>query len=209
MSVPQLVTLPTPFCLNSAIFTLRSVVSRTASPYTLQEQAFKWPGEQWMIDANVAPIVGRANAAKWQAFGLSLQGGYGYFLMGDPLGKQPRGVASGTPVVNGAGQSGNTLMTEGWAFGVTGIMLAGDYIQIGTGLSAKLHMVVEDANSDGSGNALLKISPSLRSSPADGAAIITENTVGLFRMGSNDFSWSVAPGQVYKFSFQAMEVVSA
>jgi hypothetical protein len=209
VSVPPLVTLPTPFCPSSAVLTLRSVVSRTVSPYTLQEQAFKWAGEQWTIDVQLAPIKGRENAAKWQAFGLSLQGGFGYFLMGDPLGKQPRGSAGGTPLVNGAGQTGDTLQTDGWPVSTAGILLAGDYIQIGTGIEAQLYMILEDANSDSGGNSILRISPSLRGSPSDNAAIITSNPQGLFRMNSNDFSWSVAPGQIYTFSFRAVEVINA
>lgn len=209
MSTTPLLNLPTSACFANIVLGLRRVVGETTSPFTLETQHFKWPGAQWFADVTMPPIKGRKVAADWIAFGLNLEGTYGTFLMGDPMAKKPRGVATGTPVVNGANQEGNTLVTSGWTSSITGILKKGDYIQIGSGTSSKLYMVTQDANSDGSGVANLNIQPALRTPPADGAAIITQNTVGLFRMVDNNFSWSVSPGDIYRFSFRAQEVVNA
>ena len=84
---------------------------------------------------------------------------------------------------------------------------AGDYIQLGTGASAHLHKVLEDVNSDGSGNATLTIWPALRESPANNDAITVSNTVGLFRMTSNSMNWSVETMQLYGMSFSAVEAL--
>lgn len=209
MSTPPLLDLPSSACVASVIMTLVRVVGRTESPYTLEEQTFKWPGEAWMIDFSMPTFTNRRIASEWIAFALKLEGSYGHFLMGDPSAKLPRGVASGTPVVDGANQTGNLLLTTGWAPNTTGIILKGDYIQTGAGATSSLHMVVEDADTDSSGNAILQIVPAIRTSPIDGSAIIVNNPRGVFRLTSNDYSWSVSPGPTYRLNFQAREVISA
>lgn len=209
MSTPPLVALPSSSCIASVIMSLTRVVGLTESPYTLEEQSFKWPGERWSIDFRLANITNRGTASDWMAFGAKLQGKYGRFLIGDPAARMPRGVATGVPVVNGGGATGNTLPTKGWTPSTNGILLKGDYIQLGTGVNSRLHMLTENINSDAGGNANLSVEPALRTSPADNSPIITNNPVGLFRMSENTFAWSVDPGMVYRFSFQAVEVLGA
>lgn len=207
MAAP-LVTIPDR-CASSVIMSLRRVVGMAGSPFTLEEQSYKYPGEQWAISFRLPPSVTREIASEWIAFGIKLQGTYGRFLMGDPMGKVPQGVATGTPLVNGGAQSGNTLVTDGWTTNVNGILKTGDYIQLGTGTSSRLHMVVENANSNAFGQATLNIEPALRTPPADNSAIIVNNAKGIFRLTDNNFSWSVDPGPVYRVSFEAVEVVNA
>ena len=76
----------------------------------------------------------------------------------------------GTPVVDRAGQSGNTLHTRGWVASVT-VLKAGDYLSYDTTRGRTLHMVVDDAVSDGAGDCDITIEPPIRTAPADGAAI--------------------------------------
>lgn len=209
MTTPPLVTVPTSSCVASVIMTITRVIGNTVSPFTLEDQSFKWPGEAWSMDFNLPNITNKAIAGQWKAFGVALEGTYGRFLMGDPSARTPQGIATGTPLVDGGSQTGNTLLTKGWSNSVTGILKAGDYIQLGTGTGARLHMVMVDADSDGSGEASLTIQPALRSSPADNAAIVTTDAKGIFKLTNNSFSWSVSPGGIYRFSFQAAEVVNA
>ena len=208
MSAPQLIEMPDT-CAASVIISLNRIIGETQSPFTFESQAFKWPGEQWGISLNLPNITKRDIAAEWIAFGAAMEGKYNRFLLGDPMGKVPRGVATGTPLVNGGGQSGNTLVTDGWTASTNNIMRKGDYIQLGTGLSAKLHMLISDASSDSSGVANLNIVPALRQSPADNASIIVNNARGLFKLTQNTFSWSVNPGPIYRLSFEAVEAVGA
>jgi hypothetical protein len=84
------------------------------------------------------------------------------------------GAHGGTPLVNGANQNGEYLITDGWTAGVTGLLKAGDIIKFTTikeinptsreivpsGRVARF-IVQEDVNSDGSGNATIKIWPPL------------------------------------------------
>lgn len=209
MSTPPLLELPSSACIASVIMTMTNVVGITVSPFTLEEQAFNWPGQAWSMDLKMPPFNNRKAAMDWVTFGLKLKGMYGRFLMGDPSAKKPRGAASGTPVIDGNNQTGNTLMTKGWTNSTAGILLKGDYIQVGSGIESRLHMVTEDINSDGSGKAAIAIEPALRSPPLDNSAVVTENAKGLFKLNGNQWSWSVDPGPVYRLSFQAVEVINA
>lgn len=180
----------------------RSVVAVSVSPFTAQQQAFQHQGQVWQAEITL-PNMTRAQAEPWIAAFLQLNGRYGTFRLGDSAGRAPRGIATGTPLVKGASQTGQTLITDGWTPSQTGILKAGDYIQIGD----RLYKVLSDTNSDGSGNATFDIWPRLRESPADNAAIITNNCTGLFRLTSNEMPWDIGLGLRYSVSFSAVEAI--
>ena len=207
MSDAPLVELPD-LCAASVVMTLQRVVGITASPFTLEEQAFRWPGEAWSVDFRLPPYKSRSDAAQWQAFGLKLKGTYGRFLMGDPAAKMPQGSVSGPAQVNGSNQTGNILAVTGLTPSTVGILKKGDYFQVGSGISSKLHFIVDDVTSDASGNASLTFEPALRYSPPDGSDVVFENPVGVFRMIENSFSWSTDPGKIYRMGFSAQEIVN-
>lgn len=208
MAVPALIDVPISACVASMEMTLRRSVSSSKSPFSFNTQVFDWGGEQWLLNFNLPPITSRAVASDWISFGVRLRGMYNCFLMGDPSAKEPRGVASGTPLVAAGNQVGNVLQTKGWTVSTDGIMKKGDYIQLGTGLNSRLHMVVEDADSDGTGLANLVIEPALRTSPLLNDPIVVRDAKGVFRMTNNDFSWTKRP-MVYGISFTAEEVINA
>jgi len=109
----------------------------------------------------------------------------------------PRGAGGGTPVVDGAGQTGDQLATRGWSASVTGVVRAGDVIALAG--STLVYQVVSDADSDGLGDAVLQISPPLiiGSSPADGAAIQTTGVTFRARLVAAPDLPSAAPAEVY------------
>lgn len=157
----------------------------------------------WMADINL-PRMTRAQAEPWVAALLSLNGREGSFLLGDTANKTARGTATGVPLVKGASQTGASLITDGWTAGVTGILKAGDWFQLGAGTTARLYKVLVDANSNGSGEATLDIWPKLRSSPADNAALVVSSPMGRFML-ANNIDWSVDHAKAYGLSFQAVE----
>ena len=132
--------------------------------------------------------MNRANAEKWFSMLVALRGQLGTFLAGDDqCATTPQGVATGTPLVNGAqGSMSNTLATKGWTHNVTGILLAGDYIQLGTGTAQRLYKVLTDADSDSSGNATFDIFPTLREGVTDSQPLTIQNCMGTFRLAQND-----------------------
>ena len=206
MAITYPLSLPNTTSFESARMTARSVVGISKSPFTGAQQVQKHQGQWWEFETKLVPMT-RANAEAWLAFMLSLNGIQGTFLLGDPLGSTARGVASGTPLVKGASQTGNSLITDGWTASQTGILKAGDYFQLGTGSSSKLYKVLADANSDGSGDATFDIFPSINTAVADNTALTVSSAKGLFRLASNEMGFELQQAQQYGIAFSAIGVV--
>ncbi len=85
-------------------------------------------------------------------------------------GKAPNGAGGGTPLVNGASQTGASLITDGWP-NSTLVMRAGDVFKV-AGMNA-LYRIRDDLTSDGGGNGTLVLNPPIASgnSPATNAAL--------------------------------------
>lgn len=115
--------------------------------------------------------------------------------------------SGGTPKINGVGQSGSNLITDGWPVSRTGLLKKGDRFTITTGNAVNVFNPVHrndsgilqqfvataDVNSDGSGNATIPISPSLDATtiyrtvtnlPSDNADIsVAGNANTTYRVG--------------------------
>lgn len=165
------------------------------------------PSDRWVMSVELI-IMQRANVEAWISFFLKLNGREGTFLFGPPAAGTPRGTPTGTPLVDGAGQTGKSLDTKGWTNGSTGNLLEGDYIQIGTGSTSRLYKILTaSVDADGSGLATIDIWPRLRESPADGATIVTTDAVGLFRLANNTMPWNLQGVSIYEASFDAVEAI--
>lgn len=195
-----LTSLPAAWRVARLRWTGRSNVAVPRSVFSFAAQAQDWGGQMWLADVDFPPL-GRAEAQGLVAWIRSLNGAYGTFLMGDPSRAAPLGSAAatpGTPVVDGAGQTGQDLAIRGAPASATGYLLAGDLVQIDTGADARLHEVLADVDTDGSGDATLTLWPSLRVSPADGTALAVTACVGVFRAVNNDIFTDVAPGDDWR-----------
>lgn len=122
-------------------------------------------------------------ARAWQSAFLKLNGVEGTFLFQDPKAADHRGAltlsTSLAPKVNGAGQNGSDLVTDGWPINVTDMLLEGDYISV----NSRLYQLLEDASSNGTGDATLSIWPHARNDLADNADItVGIEAFGLFRL---------------------------
>jgi hypothetical protein len=159
----------------------QEAVAVNTSPFTFQTQTYDWRASSWHGQISFAPMD-RYSYDAWTAFILSCRGQSNAFQFGDPKAVLPKGPATGTPVVSGAGQAGYSLVTRGWTPNVISILMAGDYIQVGY----RLYKLTAPANSDGSGNATLSVWPNLRDQPADGVTVQTRNCRGLFRLANNN-----------------------
>lgn len=204
MTITYPLTFPTTLALSSFKLGLRESVGRNESPYTFKEQIYDNRGQIWKIEAAL-PNMMRDTAAEYNAFFLKMRGRFGTFLIGDPNATTPRGTWAGTPLVNGAGQTGYNLIVDGLTAGAT--VKAGDYFQLGSGLTTRLHKIVTDGVADGGGNLTLEFMPYLRSSPADNAAITFNSAKGLFRLNSNISPFSINSESVYTNSFSALEAL--
>lgn len=193
--------------ITSMVLTLDFANALTESPMSYASQVYDWGGIRWKLNFTLPPLK-REAAEEWIAFILALRGRKGTFLAGDPSGGTPRGVGGGTPLVNGANQTGQTLVIDGCPLSTTGWLKKGDYFQLGTGLTSRLYKLIEDVNTDGSGNATLEFVPSLRSLSVNNEALTITNAKGLFRNAENSTAWTAdASGKVFHFSFAAMEAL--
>jgi hypothetical protein len=169
-------------------------------------QTQQWPGADMLSGtATFAPLT-QLQADQVISFLMGLRGFSYSFMLGDPLKTVPRGSALGSPAVDNTQNNGNPAMsqqigTKGWTAEAAGVLLAGDYIQVGY----RLHRVVYDVNADSSGNAVLVIWPSLREVPTDSSAIATSNCQGLMRLADNKRTWSSDYTKLTRISFPFME----
>lgn len=205
MAITYPLTPPTEPGFSGVRITPRSVVSVSQSPFTGSQQVQQHQGQWWEAELSIG-AMSRAHAEEWIAFLLSLNGRQGTFLLGDPVGAAPRGTISGTPQVNGAHSVRSaTLAVKGLTVGTT--LLAGDYFQVGTGATSRLHKNLVSVTADGGGLATLDIWPSLRTALSDSASIVTTNTKGLWRLASNEMPFDISAGIIYGVSFAAIEAL--
>lgn len=178
-------------------FELTFMVGLATSPFSGAQQAHDWGGRLWMAQVSLPPML-RAAADAWCAWAGKLRGRANWFQLGDWDRRTPRG-SWGAPLVNGGSQVGNTLIVDG--MGAAGTGKAGDHFQ----LDSRLYLLVEDVTADGSGNATIQFEPSLRSSPADDAALTVTSPKGLFRLAENSLPWDADALGVHGISFSAIE----
>lgn len=111
------------------------------------------------------------------------------------------------PFVNGASQTGNTLVIDGCSPNITGFLLPGDYIQLGSASTTQLYKVLTQVDTDASGGATLDIWPDLRSSPADNASVVVAGTKGRFRLSGNTQPWQINEISSYGITFDCVEAL--
>lgn len=209
MSITYPLSLPTNKGIANIKIMARNATAMSQSPFTYSLQVYRFPGQAWEADITL-PSMKRADAEEWVSFLLKLKGRYGTFLLGDPNASTPRGSAAtapGTPVVAGGSQTGGSLNIDGCPTSATGYLKAGDYIQLGTGATARLYKVLNDVNTNGSGAATLDIWPDLRSSPSDNATVTVTDCKGVFRLSNSDQDWNISQTQAYGITFGAMEAL--
>jgi hypothetical protein len=178
-------------------FELVRLAGLAVSPFTGVGQAQDWAGAVWRAQVQLPPML-RATADAWCAWAALLRGRVNWTQFGDWDRRTPRGTWA-APLVNGAGQTGNTLVVDG--MGAGGTAKAGDHFQLGNGL----HVIVADATADGGGNATIQFEPALRTTPADNDPLTVTNAKGLFRLDSSSVPWDSDALAVHGISFSATE----
>jgi len=209
MTISYPLNTPTNIGIANITLSAENAVAISQSPFTYQQQVVAHPGQRWAASISLPPMK-RQDAEYWIAFLLSLKGQIGTFLLGDPNCVAAQGSASttpGTPRVNGGGQTGDTLIIDGLPINTTGYLLPGDYIQLGSGVTAYLYKVLTQVDSDASGNATLDLWPNLRISPGDNGLLVVANTKGRFRLKDNVTQWGINEISSYGITFDCVEAI--
>jgi len=203
-----LITVPSSFKVTNSSFRLINSVSQNESPFSLRQQTYDWGGSRWEGEVTIRPYT-YDETADLRAFLARLKGRANTFLYGDPdyLVKGPRGSLAGTPLVNGASQTGNTIIIDGFTAGQSNVVRAGDYMQLGSGASSELYMVLADADSSGAGSATLLLNRTLISPPSDNETPVFTNARGVFRLVDNQVEWSSNESSVTQITLAFKEAV--
>ena len=199
-------TIPTTPGFSHSNIRLAKSIGITTSIFTFHSQVQQFDGEVWTGEFKLPPMI-RSQAGQWQAFFMQLRGRRGTFRLGDPDNTSLLGAATGTIRVNGASQVGNQVALDGFANSTTDVFKKGDYIQI----NSYMYLVTDDASSNGSGEADVKIEPALRQS----IETISDNTIitygssakTVWRMDDNTLGWDGDRVSRYGFNFSCTEAL--
>ena len=191
-------TAPTDIGFAQITLTAMNAVATSQSPFTYKQQIIQHTGQVWKASVTIPPVR-RDLGEPWVAFLLSLQGPVHTFLLGDPNCTEPRGTATdGSFTLTGA--KGASTVTLTVSDGTT--LKAGDYIQLGTSATSKLHKVLSDISSTGT----VEIWPNLKAAYTN-ATCKVDNAKGQFRLTSNVQQWQIGNSSTYGISFEAVEVL--
>lgn len=152
-----------------------------SSPLTGSTQTLELPGSRWWLKFGYEKLR-QDDARVFDAFLASMRGMAGRVLIAPIQAEARRGVATGTPVVIGTGQTGRSLATSGWTPSTPLILRVGDYFSVPTPSGPELKILTADAASDADGKAMLAFEPPLRGSPVNGAALNISAPVCPMRM---------------------------
>jgi hypothetical protein len=195
MAITFPLTAPTNF--REIRFTAVNITGRTQSQFTGEQDIYQWPGE-WLEAEVEYPPLERDDAEAVIAFLEANRGGVGTFLLGpERPGRTQQGTAASV-TVNGGGQSGITLAMSG-----TGTIAVGDFLQLGSGSTSRLHKNLTALTLAGTAD----IFPRLRESPSHGASVTLSSPKGLFRLAENRSKWTVDAVRLYGISFKAIEAI--
>lgn len=172
----------------------------------------------WECQITFPPIVGTDNVNAWRAFIAKSRGAANDFQVPvDPTAQAPDisssvvgslslnfttnvyQTFSETPLVNGSGQTGRTLSTDGWPSSTT-VLQAGQFVTINN----QLLQLTENVVSNSSGVAVLTFEPPIRVSPANNAPVEYENPYCLMYLVEEP-TLSVEAGYVYSLSLNLRE----
>ena len=196
----------TPSNFSTSEWTIIRTVAVSQSPFTYKSQSADFGGAIWQTTVEL-PIMNREQSSLWTSFFMQLHGRAGTFLLGDPDARAIRGGLTSSIQTNTTASVGAYDIVIDGANASTLIFKAGDYIQLGSGASSKLHMIVANVTSNSSGVATLPIEPPLKTAIGNDSQVIYENTKAVMRMDTNDLGWSANQSNNYKFSFTCSEVI--
>lgn len=159
MSV-TLPTSPSPRSITPRLITARGELRST---FGGSVQRINRLGSRWAFDVEMPPMS-HADALLW--VGLLTEADTCIMNLPEP------GItigAPGTPLVNGASQTGSSLITDAWSASYAIPM--GKWVSVSVSSLVYLYQVTAAVTASAPGAATLAIRPMLRASPADNAAL--------------------------------------
>lgn len=157
------VTLPTSPAPRSITPRLITARAELRSAFGGSVQRINRLGSRWAFDVELPPMT-HAAALDW--VDLLTEADTAILNLPEP------GItigSPGTPLVNGASQTGSSLVTDGWTNGY--VIPKGKWFSVSVSSLLYLYQTTAAVTANGSGQATLTVRPMLRASPADNAAL--------------------------------------
>lgn len=208
--MPSIVTMPDDlYRIASASF--NPVYINTVSAGSSFNQSSRLDGPSsvfWKVDFSFV-VSDRDTFTLYRRFVMKLRGGrvlarlYDPTMTADVQGTQPRGAGGAGPVVNVGADAvaGDEVLTiSGLTISQAIALKAGDMLGIGE----NLHVVEDDAASDGSGLSTVALQPPLRAGVAVSDPVNLVQPTGIFRLtaGGDQLAMDLAHiGQAFTLSF--------
>ena len=200
-------TMPTTPNFVKSDWGIQRAVAKSESPFTFGAQVHEFTGAKWYSTVTLPPM-NRSQASEWQSFFMQLHGTKGTFLMGDPDASAVQGTVSNTIAVSADHAVGAYDVTvDGTDTSESQLFKNGDYVQFNSGATSKLHMIIADVASNGSGEATLTIEPPLSATLANNATVTYASPKCVMRMTNNELTWSANQISLYGVSFSCEEVL--
>lgn len=183
---------------SSQSWALRNFTAVHQSPLNASISTQDRDGEHWIVDMAYADLFG-SNRRALEAFLFKLNGSQHRFTMQD-FSYVRAGAGGGTPLVNGASQTGKNLVIDGGPNSQSGWLLAGDKISV----AGLLHSVDADVNTDGTGNATIIVSPRIFAAPTNNDPVEIDTPTSSFVLVVDSLAVSTRPPDIAQIGFQAM-----
>ena len=168
---------PEDVCPASLTWRPESNTKTFRSPFNGASQTVRFPGTRWVCSLTFNNLSDE-KSRRIDSLVAELDGEYGRVKIRD-WGRSGR-TPAGSPLVDGANQTGTELHSKGWTAGMV-VLRQGDYITV----NDELKMVTADVSSASNGTALIPFAPMLRSSPPANAVIEVANPYGIFQLKDN------------------------
>lgn len=192
-----IITFPNSPKIAEITWTPPAMTQVNRSPWTGKRRATILPfAGFWKCQVSLPMVMSEAEMLPWRAFLLACNGQANSFRIEIADAQQ---TSATSVLVNGGGQSGLTLNTDGWPTSGT-VLKAGQIITVGD----QPIVLAADAVASG-GAAALSLSRVLRASPADNAPVEVRLPTALMAMEKDDVPWSAMRGQMYGLSFTCEE----
>ncbi len=194
------------FPLISPSFINWSLVSNTEVSASILNGAIQTKdrgGERWQIEMRFQNLSGDRKA-EMKAFLAQLNGQRHRFTVHD-FSQVQRGTFEGTPIVNGVGQTGTSLIIDGCDNSITNWIRAGDHFEVG----GSLKMAIADASSDSGGDITIPFAPRILVAPTNASPITTLLPTGVFVLSGRTSGWSNQLGDFSTFVVNAFEDIVA
>lgn len=157
-------------------------------------QALEFGVPLWTLEL-VPPPATERNIGPWKALLLALAGQLNQLEAWDPRRPIPLGTMRGVMTLSAAAAQGATALSITAGAGQAGkTLLAGDMLQLGSGATQQVVMVVAGATASGTGVIGVDVQPPLRTAFGAGAAVLWDKPKALFRRADSASSWQYAPG---------------